>query len=64
MSIFIELKQKRLQWNLSIRELADILKVDNSKISRWENQEEYPTTKNLLKWADSLGCNIKLEFRK
>lgn len=64
MSIYAELKEIRKKWNLDRYALAQILKVDQQTIQRWEDNVSQPTADMLIKWADSLGCNIKLEFRK
>lgn len=64
MCIFNELRTIRNRWNLSTYDLEEMLELDKGRISHWENGTEIPGTKMLIRWADALGCNIKLEFRK
>lgn len=64
MCVVDELRTMRERWNMSTRDLEELLSLDTGRISHWENKDEIPGTKHLMRWADALGCNIKLEFRK
>jgi transcriptional regulator with XRE-family HTH domain len=42
------LKRQRARWCLSQDELADLLGVTQTRVSRYEQNEEYPATTSLL----------------
>jgi transcriptional regulator with XRE-family HTH domain len=64
MCIYQDLKDIRKKWNLDGYALAQILNVEYRALNDWENNRGNPDTRTLIRWADALGCNLKLEFRK
>lgn len=64
MKILNDLRYIREQWNLTTRDLEEILHVHTGKVSHWENGSEIPSAKTLLKWADALGCELRVEIKK
>ena len=53
-----KLKAYRERASLTQQELADILKIDRSAISKWETGEFLPRTEKLPAIAKALGCTI------
>ncbi len=53
---FIEMRRRRL--GLTQTELAKILCVDQTAISKWENGASLPTADKLRPLAKALGCTI------
>ena len=53
------LKTKRLAWNLTQKQLAEIIGVSESVISRWENGSRFPRFKMLLKIAEHFNLTIE-----
>lgn len=53
-----KLKACRERASLTQQELADILKVDRSAISKWETGEFLPRAEKLPAIAEALGCTI------
>ena len=53
-----KLKSYRERASLTQQELADILKIDRSAISKWETGEFLPRTEKLPAIAKALGCTI------
>ena len=53
-----KLKACRERASLTQQELADILKIDRSAISKWETGEFLPRTEKLPAIAKALGCTI------
>lgn len=49
------LKERRLAWQISVRELAQALNVSASTLSRWENCRSVPRADAALRWADAVG---------
>lgn len=52
------LKACRERASLTQQELADVLKIDRSAISKWETGEFLPRTDKLPAIAKALGCTI------
>lgn len=53
-----KLKACRERASMTQQELADILKIDRSAISKWETGEFLPRTEKLPAIAKALGCTI------
>jgi len=53
-----KLKACRERAALTQQELADVLKIDRSAISKWETGEFLPRTDKLPAIAKALGCTI------
>lgn len=46
----------RKKYNLTQKELANLIEVDRSTISKWESGELLPNRKNLRKLAEYFRC--------
>lgn len=58
MKLFCErLKQSRIDLNMSQQSLADILQIDQSKISKWERGKNEPNLEMLHKIAKALDVS-------
>lgn len=55
-----QLRTRRLQLRMSQRQLADLLDVDPSMISVWENGYLDIRLSSLRRWADALGMRPDL----
>jgi len=53
------LKTKRLAWNLTQKQLAEIIGVSESVISRWENGSRFPRFNMLVKIAEHFNLTIE-----
>ena len=62
--IIANLINARIEYNLTRKELAKKCGIKQSNISRLESGRANPTLKFLKKLADSLDCDLILEFRK
>jgi len=54
----MELKSYRLKNKLTQSELAKILKIDQTAVSKWETGETMPSASILPFIAEALGCTI------
>ncbi len=52
------IRQKRLEKNISQEELAEKLDISRQSISKWENGLSEPSKKNLAQLARILGCEM------
>ena len=52
------IKEFRKRKGLKQSELAEILKVTQSHVSRWERGEIYPTSSNIFALAKALDCQV------
>lgn len=64
MSVIDELRDMRKRWNMTQYDVAQLVSVSTDHIKGVEDKRHTPSVDVLEKWADALGCNIKLEFRK
>ncbi len=55
----MNLKNIRKLQNLTQLELADKLGVDQTTVSKWENETSFPSIATLKKIADVLNCKIE-----
>lgn len=55
-----QLRDRRITIGMTLSQLAEVLGVDNSTLSRWENGRREPSDAMLEAWARALGCSIKL----
>lgn len=51
--------EMRKRAGMKQQELADILRVDRSTVSKWETGEAFPTGKMIPEVAAALKCEIK-----
>lgn len=59
-----QLRKIRRSWNLSIDDVAELLGASDSTIRKAEsNVSKALGIYTLCRWADSLGCDIKIELR-
>ena len=54
-SIGAVLKRYRTERRLSLRDVGEMLQVNNSTVSRWESGENAISAKDLLHYVDLLG---------
>ncbi len=52
------IKEFRKRKNLKQSELAELLGVTQSHVSRWEGGEIHPTTANIFALAKALNCEV------
>lgn len=60
----VNLKNKRLQNNLSQKQVADYLNISHQSVSKWENGDALPSIEYLPGLAKCLKCNIDDFFEK
>lgn len=54
------LKDRRLNLDISQRQLDDLVGVSDCMIAKWENGQRSPTAENLERWAKALGLHVAL----
>lgn len=59
--IIMELKTRRIEMNLSQRELASMMHVWQSQLSAWESGRQMPHISALLTWTATLGMSVHME---
>ena len=57
--IFITIKSLRIGKNMTQKELANLLKIDQSAIAQWETGRSSPDKKRLIELATILECTIE-----
>lgn len=58
MSIIDNITKKRKEKGISQKELASLIGVSESAISKWKSGDNEPSMKNLKKIADVLNCSM------
>jgi DNA-binding Xre family transcriptional regulator len=57
------LKAERLRLGLSLADLAERTGIDRGNLSRLENDpQSNPTVETLLRYADALGCEVRIHL--
>lgn len=58
-----EIRARRLKKKLSQRELAEMLGVERSTVSKWENGDAIPRGAKLIALSDILKCKVDVLLR-
>lgn len=53
------IKQTRTALGISTRKLANWLKINQSSVTRTENNEEKTTINNMKRYAESMNCEFR-----
>lgn len=58
MKLYLNIKKRRLEKNLTQQQLADLIKIDRSVISDFENNKLNPSLERAMQIATILECTI------
>ena len=61
--IVSELVRAREAWGMSREDLADLMHVAPGTVKFCENGNKQPSMKLLVRWANTLGCDINITPR-
>ena len=62
-ALITQLVEARKAKNLSQRALAELLGMGQPHLAHWERRAKFPSLGSLLRWANTLGCQLNVEAR-
>lgn len=58
------LREIRVRQGITLSELAERLRVDKGRLSRWERGLSEPRFRGLVKWAGALGVSVSMSLEE